>query len=153
MSMFLVKPDYSSSYWLSFRNCHFTSNDCCLCLFLTPLQHPGISNVKTDYYEEYTRDFQLPIGPTLSKGTVEQVYLVVVIYIPNIILFLLLLAPSILGLWEVLFLILTSILPSVIQSHTGTFVGTGIQRCASLHPLPFPVAVLIQTLKFPKYVL
>lgn len=94
---------------------------------------PSLKRIPLDYFEEYTRDFQLPIGPTLSKGTVEQVHLVVVIYIPFIILFFLFLAPLILGLWEVPFLALTSMLPFVIRSHTGRFVGA-IQRCALLRP-------------------
>jgi len=120
--------------------------------FYSALVLPSLKWIPLNYFEEYTRDFQLPIGPTLSKDTVEQLHLVVVIYIPSIILFFLFLAPLILGLWEVPFLTLTSIFPSVIRSHTGRFVGT-IQRCASLRSLPFPVAVLMQTSQSSKYVL
>jgi len=77
------------------------------------------------------------MGPTLSKGTVEEVHMVVVIYIPSIILFFLFLGSLIFSL-RVPILESTSMLPSVIRDHTGRFVGA-IQRRASLRPLPFPV--------------
>jgi hypothetical protein len=97
------------------------------------------------------KDFQLPIGPTLSRGTLQEVYLVVLIYIPSITLFLFSLGLLIFHL-RVPILALTSMLPSIIQYHTGRFIGA-IERCELFHPLPFTMAILIQMSKSPKDVL
>ena len=91
---------------------------------------PILRRIPPNYFEEYTRDFQLPLGPTLSKSTLEEVYLVVVIDIPYIIIFFLFLAPTIAGLRLVPILALTSMLPSFIRCHTGRFLGA-IERCES----------------------
>ena len=107
--------------------------------------------ITPNYFEEYTRDFQLPMGPTLSKGTLDKVHLIVLIYTPSIILFFFILGSLIFYLW-VPILALATMLPSVIRYHTGRFIGA-VQRCASLCPLPFPVAVLIQASKSAKGVL
>ena len=48
---------------------------------------PQVIRITPDYFEEDARDFQLPMGPTLSKGTLEEVHLVVLFYIPSIIRF------------------------------------------------------------------
>ena len=112
---------------------------------------PGVKLITPNYFEEYTRDFQLPMGPTLSKGTLDKVHLIVLIYTPSIILFFFILGSLIFYLW-VPILALATMLPSVIRYHTGRFIEA-VQRCASLCPLPFPVAVLIQTSKSPKGVL
>jgi hypothetical protein len=113
---------------------------------------PAVKWFNPDYFEEYTRDFQLPMGPNLSQRTLEEVHLVVVIYIPSaIILFFCYLGPLIFYL-RVPILASASMLPSVIRSRTGRFVGAA-ERCASLCPLLFHVAVLIQTSKFPEGVL
>jgi hypothetical protein len=93
---------------------------------------PSLKHIHPNYFEEYTKDFQLPMGPTLSKGTVEEVHMVVVIYIPSIILFFLFLGSLIFSL-RVPILESTSMLPSVIRDHTGRFVRA-IQRRASLRP-------------------
>jgi len=107
---------------------------------------PAVKRFTPDYFEEYTRDFQLP---TLSQRTLEEMHLVVIIYIPSaIILFFCYLGPLIFHL-RVPILTSTSTLLSVIRHRTGRFVGAA-ERCASLLPLLFPVAVLIQTLKFPE---
>ena len=72
-------------------------------------------------------------------------------WISSVVIFLLNLGPLILYL-RVSILASTSILPSVIRYHTGRFIGA-IERRASFCPLPFPMAVLIQTLKLPKDIL
>jgi len=112
---------------------------------------PSVKKLTPDYFQENARDFQLPLGPTLSQGTLEELHLVVLIYIPSIITFFCFLGPIIFYL-RVHILTSTSMLPSVSRHHTGRFVGA-IERCASLRPLPFPVIVLIQTSKSPKDVL
>jgi hypothetical protein len=103
---------------------------------------PLVKRITPDYYEEDARDFQLPMGPTLSQGALEQVHIVVLIYIPSaIILFFCYLGPLIFYLRGPI-LALTSMLPSIIRYHTGRFVRA-MERCMSLCPLPFLLAVLI----------
>ena len=103
---------------------------------------PGVKKITPNFFEEITRDFQLPMGPTLSKGTLEEAHLVVLIYLPSIFLLFVFLGPLIFYL-RVPILALTPMLPSGFQYHTGRFFRV-IKRCASLCPLPFLVAVLIQ---------
>ena len=110
---------------------------------------PNLKLIPPHYFEEYTRNFQIPMGPTLSKGTLEEVYLVVMIYIPCIINFFFYLTPIVSALRKVPILALTNTLPSVIRYHPSRFLEA-IERCASLCSLPFPVAVLIQTQSLPK---
>jgi len=114
---------------------------------------PGLKQIPPNYFEEYTtgRDIQLPMGPTLSKGAVEEFHLVILIYIPCILLLFLCLVPLIVGLW-VAILESTSMLPSVIQYLISRFFRP-VERRALLCPLPFPMAVLIQTPKPPKAIL
>jgi len=112
-------------------------------------EYPGFTFRWVGFPDPYP-DFQLPMGPALSKGTVDMIRLVVLIRIPSIVIFFCTLCPLIVHL-EVA---LTSVLPSVVQYHIGRFFDA-IERCASLHPLPFimPMAVLIQISKFPKDIL
>jgi hypothetical protein len=112
---------------------------------------PGVKRIPPNYFEDSSGDFQLPMGPTLSKGTLDGVHLVVIIYIPSIIIFFCFFGPLIFSLW-VPILASTSMLPSVIRYSTGRFIGA-VEKCALLRLLPFPVAVLIQTSKSPKDVL
>ena len=106
----------------------------CLVVYSTKML-PAVKRFAPDYFEEYTRDFQLPMGPTLSQRTLEEVHLVVVIYIPSaIILFFCYLGPLIFYL-RVPILASTSMLPSVIRYRTGRFVGAAA-RCASWCLLP-----------------
>jgi hypothetical protein len=72
-------------------------------------------------------------------------------WISGVVIFLLNLGPLILYL-RVPILASASMLPSVIRYHTGRFIGA-IERRASFRPLPFPMAVLIQTSKSPKDIL
>ena len=111
---------------------------------------PGLKQIPSNYFEEYTTggDIQLPMGPTLSKGIVEDFHLVVLIYIPCIILLFLCLGPLIAGLL-VAILASTSMLPSVIQYLDGRFFGP-VESRALLRPLLFTMAVLIPTAKSPK---
>jgi hypothetical protein len=74
------------------------------------------------------------MGPTLSKGTLDVLHLVVLIYIPSIFIFSCFLGPLISYL-RVPILALTPMLPSVIQYHTSRFIGV-VERRASLHPFP-----------------
>ena len=97
---------------------------------------PDVIRITPDYFEENARDFQLRIGPTLSKATLEEVHLVVLIYIPSITRFFFSLG-LLIFYQRVPILGSTSLLPSVIRYHTGRFVGA-VERCASLHSLPFP---------------
>jgi hypothetical protein len=73
----------------------------------------------------------------------DEVQHTVLVYIPSFFFLFLILGPLILYLW-VPILASTSMLPSAIQCHTSKIVGA-IERCASLCPSPFPMAVLIQT--------
>jgi len=117
---------------------------------------PGAMRTTPNYFDEHPGapdrypDFQLPMGPALSKGTGDMIRLVVLIRIPSIVIFFCILCPLIVCL----VIALTSVLPSVVQYHIGRFFDT-IERCASLHSLPFimPMAVLIQISKFPKDIL
>ena len=112
---------------------------------------PGVKHIPPNYFKGHTTDFQLPMGPTISKSTLDEVRLVVLIYIPSIIIFFACLGPLVFYLW-VPILALTSMLPSVIRHHTGGFVQA-VERCTLLCSLPFPMAVLIQISKSPKEVL
>jgi len=103
---------------------------------------PSIKRITPNHFEEYTKDLSLPIGPTLPKDTVEEVHLVVLIYIPLIILFFFLLGSLIFSL-RVPILSSTFLLPSIIRHHTGRFVGA-VEKRTSLRPLPLTMAVLIQ---------
>jgi hypothetical protein len=153
----LVPPDYSS--FIDFRS---EPESGAPLQFIVPLAFclvvysakilPDVKRFTPDYFEEYTRDFQLPMGPTLSQRTLEEAHLVVIIYIPStIFLFFCYLGPLIFYL-RVPILASTSMLPSAIRYRTGRFVRAA-ERCASLCPLSFPVAVLIQTPKFSEDVL
>jgi hypothetical protein len=102
---------------------------------------PGVKHIPPHYFKEHTTDFQLPMGPTISKGTLDEVRVVVLVYIPSIVIFVFCLGHLIFYL-RIPILATTSMLPSAIQHHTGRFVGA-VERRASLRPLPFPVAVLI----------
>ena len=126
------------------------SSSAFLLVFYSTKILPGVKRIHPNYFEEYNRKFQvqLPIGPTLSTGTLDEVDLVVFIYIPYIMKFFFLLGVSTFYL-RVPILASTSMLPSVIRYHTGRFIRA-VERRASLPPLPFPVAVLIQTSKSPK---
>jgi hypothetical protein len=77
--------------------------------------------------QEYIHDSQYPIGPTLSKGTMEGVYMAVVFYIPFTIIFVGVFVCS--QLW-VLILASTSMLPSGLRDYTGRLFGV-IERCVS----------------------
>jgi hypothetical protein len=116
-----------------------------------------IEQVTPSYFQEdYRWRPQLPAvcgGPALLERLhmLDQVHLVVLIHIPSIIILFLILGLLIFYL-RVPILASTSMLPCVIRYHTGRFVGA-IERRASLRPLPFPMAVLIQTSKFPKDIL
>ena len=76
--------------------------------------------------------------PPLSQylSTLDKVQYVVLIHTPSIIFFFFILGPLIFSL-RVPILSSTSMLPSVIQYHTGRFVRA-LERCASLHPFTFP---------------
>jgi hypothetical protein len=104
---------------------------------------PRVIRIAPDYFEENARDFQLPMGLTL-----EEVHLVVLIYIPSITRFFLSLGLLIFYLW-VPILASTSLLPSVIQYHTGRFVGA-VERCASLRPLLSPWQYSFKPQSLPK---
>jgi len=110
-----------------------------------------IEQITPNHFEEHYPDYQLPMPgaghPSLSQylRTLDGVHHIVLIYIPSIILFFFFLGPLIFYLWAPI-LASTSILPSVIRYHTSRFIAA-VERCASLRPLPFPVAVLIQTPK------
>jgi hypothetical protein len=88
------------------------------------------------------------MGPTLSKGTLEEVYLVVVFYIPFAIIYVVFLILLMTQLWAPI-LASTSTLPSGIQSYTGRFFRA-IERRASYGRLAFPVTPLTQTSQSPK---
>ena len=94
---------------------------------------PAVKQLTPNYFEEQTRDFQLPMGPTLSKGTLEELHLVVLIYVPSIIIIFCFLGPLIFHL-RVPILASTSMLPSVVQYHTNRFIGA-VERGASLYSL------------------
>ena len=90
---------------------------------------PSAKLITPNYFEKHASDFQLPMGPTLSQGTLEEVHWVVLIYIPTaLILFFCYLGPLIFYLWAPI-LASTSMLPSVIRYHAGRFVGA-VERCA-----------------------
>ena len=103
---------------------------------------PTIKRDARNALPEYIEDFQLPMGPTLSKGTLEEVYLVVIFYIPLVIIYAVFLGSLIAQLRGPI-LASTSMLPAVVRYHTGKFFGA-VERRTSLGLLPFPVAVLIQ---------
>ena len=88
-----------------------------------------------NYFEEYTVDSQLLMGQILSKGALQRVHLVVIIYIPCIIPFFFFLGPLI-PVLQVPIIALTSIFSSVIQYHTGMFVGA-IERSELLFTPPY----------------
>lgn len=92
---------------------------------------------------EHIEDSQLPMGPTLSKGTLEEVYVVFVVYIPIASAYVGLLVILMTQLWAPI-LASTSMLPSGIRYYTGRFFGA-VERRTSYCPLPFPVTLLIQT--------
>ena len=106
---------------------------------------PGAMRTTPNYFDEHPGqrwvgapdlypDFQLPMGPTLPKGTGDMVRLVVLIRIPSIVIFFCILGPLIFCLGVAS----TSILPSVVQYHIGRFFDA-IERCASLiAPFTFP---------------
>ena len=109
-----------------------------------------------NYFEEHYPDYQLLMGasrPPLSQylSTLDTAQHIVLIYIPLIIIIIFILGPLIFCL-RVPILASTSMLPSFIRYHTGRFFGA-LGKCASLHPLNFPVAVLILTSKSPKDIL
>jgi len=81
--------------------------------------------------------------PTLSKGTLEEIFLIVVFYMPFIIVYACLLFVLVSQLWAPI-LASTSILPSGIRYYTSRFFGA-VERRASYRPLPFPMTLLIQT--------
>ena len=123
---------------------------------------PGVIRTTPNYFDEsrgdwvysvpkHLSDFQLPMGPVLSKHIGDEIRLIVLIRIPSIIIFFCILGSLIFCL-RVPILALTSMLPSVIQRHPGRFIRA-IERRESLHPLPFRVAVLIQISKSPKDIL
>ncbi|KIM43591.1 hypothetical protein M413DRAFT_25929 [Hebeloma cylindrosporum] len=93
---------------------------------------PGVKRITPNYFEEYARN-QLPMGPTLSKGTLKEAHLVVVTYIPSIILFFCFLGPLIFYL-RVPILASTFMLPAVIRRHTGRFVEA-VGRLSQRRPI------------------
>lgn len=101
----------------------------------------GLKEVPPNYFEEYTtgRVIQLPMGPTLPNGTVEDFHRVLLIYIPCVIILFLFLGPLIVGLMHTI-LEFSSMLPSAIQAHIGRFVGV-IERGVLFPLLPVPAAV------------
>lgn len=65
-------------------------------------------------------DFQLSMGPSLSKSTLEVIFLVVMCYIPSISIFIVILSFLIEQLCAPI-LASTTILPSGIRYHAGQF--------------------------------
>jgi hypothetical protein len=110
---------------------------------------PAVKQFTPDYFDRQF-EVQVSIGSmdqSLSQGTLKDLVVVLIsLTVPFIILFFFFLGLLLFYLW-VPILALTSMLPSVIRYYTGI---EAIERCASLRPLPFPMAVLIQTLKSPK---
>ena len=64
--------------------------------------------------------FQLSIGPSLSKSTLEDIFMVIIYYIPSISIFVVILSFLIEQLWAPI-LASTTVLPSGIQYHAGQF--------------------------------
>ena len=65
-------------------------------------------------------DFQLSMGPSLSKGTLGGIFLVVMCYMPSISIFVVILSFLIEQLWAPI-LASTTMLPSGIRYHAGQF--------------------------------
>ena len=83
------------------------------------------------------------MGPTLSKGTLEEVYMFVIIYMPFIIIYSCFLVVLMSQLWAPI-LASISILPSGTRYYTSRFFGA-VQRRASYCLSPLSVKLLIQT--------
>jgi len=81
--------------------------------------------------------------PTLSKGTMEEIFLIVVFYMPFVIVYACLLFALMSQLWAPI-RASTSILPSGIRYYTSRF-SEAVERRASYRPSPFPMTLLIQT--------
>jgi hypothetical protein len=90
---------------------------------------PAVERNFRNTLPEYINDSQFPMGPTLSKGTVEDIYFVVIFYIPFAIIYFVFLISLIRPLWAPI-LASTSMLPASIQDYTGRFFGA-IERCVS----------------------
>jgi hypothetical protein len=102
-----------------------------------------IPALKRDAREALPEDFQLPMGPTLSKGTLEEVYMFVLIYMPFIIVYSCFLVVLMSQMWAPI-LASTSILPSGTRYYTSWFFGA-VGRRASYRSSPLSMTLLIQT--------
>jgi len=78
-------------------------------------------------------DFQLSMGPSLSKSTLEDIFLVVACYIPSISIFIIVLSFLIEQLWAPI-LASATMLPSGIRYHAGQFFGA-VERVTQRHPM------------------
>ena len=106
---------------------------------------PSAKLITPNYFEKHASDFQLPMGPTLSQGTLEEIHWVVLIYIPTaLILFFCYLGPPSLHR-PLCYPLSFDTMPAGLLEPLKD-----VRNCG---PLPFSMAVLIRTSKFSKDIL